>query len=83
MSTLSEAKTIDLCNNPLTKTPKLEVAKQLLPEWTALDNRAKALGDTFAAQDAAKASGKNEKTQLSQQTQEQTKPQQSHVHEDL
>merc|ERR1712130_184919 len=30
METLKTAKTIDLCNNPLTKTPKLEVAKTLL-----------------------------------------------------
>lgn len=43
METLSEAKTIDLCNNPLTKTPKLEVAKSLLPEWNDLDQEAKSL----------------------------------------
>ena len=41
METLPKAKTIDLCNNPLTKTPKLEVAKSLLPEWTTLDEEAK------------------------------------------
>jgi UDP-glucose:glycoprotein glucosyltransferase len=54
---LPKAKTVDLCNNPLTKTPKLEVAKQLLPEWTGLDERAQALGETFAARDAAAAAG--------------------------
>ena len=32
------AKTIDLCNNPLTKTPKLEAALRIIPEWTRLDN---------------------------------------------
>lgn len=32
------AKTIDLCNNPLTKTPKLESALRIIPEWTRLDN---------------------------------------------
>eukprot|EP01062_Namystynia_karyoxenos_P062747 TRINITY_DN55622_c0_g1_i1.p1 TRINITY_DN55622_c0_g1~~TRINITY_DN55622_c0_g1_i1.p1 ORF type:complete len:1666 (+),score=660.69 TRINITY_DN55622_c0_g1_i1:105-5000(+) len=31
------AKTIDLCNNPLTKTPKLENAKRIVPEWTSYD----------------------------------------------
>lgn len=31
------AKTVDLCNNPLTKEPKLEMAKRLLPEWVGLD----------------------------------------------
>lgn len=40
MDTLGKAKTIDLCNNPLTKTPKLQVAKSLLPEWEKFDNEA-------------------------------------------
>lgn len=31
------AKTIDLCNNPKTKIPKLENAKRIIPEWTSLD----------------------------------------------
>eukprot|EP01127_Copromyxa_protea_P006448 TRINITY_DN1631_c0_g1_i1.p1 TRINITY_DN1631_c0_g1~~TRINITY_DN1631_c0_g1_i1.p1 ORF type:complete len:1488 (-),score=376.84 TRINITY_DN1631_c0_g1_i1:19-4482(-) len=35
------AKTIDLCNNPLTKVPKLEAATRLIPEWTTYDNLAK------------------------------------------
>lgn len=34
---LKTAKTIDLCNNPLTKEPKLDRAKRLLPEWTTFD----------------------------------------------
>jgi UDP-glucose:glycoprotein glucosyltransferase len=34
---LKTAKTVDLCNNPLTKTPKLEMAKKIVPEWVALD----------------------------------------------
>ena len=41
MDTLESAKTIDLCNNPLTKAPKLDVAKSLLPEWVELDEEAK------------------------------------------
>ena len=34
---LAEARTIDLCNNPLTKEPKLERARRQVPEWTAYD----------------------------------------------
>lgn len=41
MESLKTAKTIDLCNNPLTKEPKLAKAKRLLPEWTKLDNQGK------------------------------------------
>lgn len=35
---LKEAKTIDLCNNPLTKEPKLDRARRQVPEWTVYDN---------------------------------------------
>ena len=38
MDTLSDAKTIDLCNNPLTKEPKLDKAKRLIKEWESIDN---------------------------------------------
>lgn len=37
--------TIDLCNNPLTKTPKLDNAVRIIDEWTSLDNEAKAIED--------------------------------------
>ena len=35
---LKDAKTIDLCNNPLTKEPKLERARRQVPEWTVYDD---------------------------------------------
>lgn len=34
---LESAKTIDLCNNPLTKEPKLDRARRQVPEWTMYD----------------------------------------------
>ena len=34
---------IDLCNNPLTKEPKLEAAVRIVPEWEDIDNEIKAL----------------------------------------
>ena len=34
---LETARTIDLCNNPLTKEPKLERARRQVPEWTVYD----------------------------------------------
>ncbi|KAI1007724.1 UDP-glucose:glycoprotein glucosyltransferase [Podosphaera aphanis] len=34
---LENAKTIDLCNNPLTKEPKLDRARRQIPEWTLYD----------------------------------------------
>jgi UDP-glucose:glycoprotein glucosyltransferase len=49
---LADAKTIDLCNNPLTKEPKLDRARRQVPEWTvyddeiaAVDRRRKGLGN--------------------------------------
>ena len=40
---LASAKTIDLCNNPMTKEPKLDRAKRQVPEWVLYDNEAAAL----------------------------------------
>ncbi|KAI9676719.1 MAG: hypothetical protein M1822_008282 [Bathelium mastoideum] len=34
---LKEARTIDLCNNPQTKEPKLDRARRQVPEWTVYD----------------------------------------------
>lgn len=31
------AKTIDLCNNPQTKEPKLDAAQRIVPEWKDYD----------------------------------------------
>ncbi|TVY39240.1 UDP-glucose:glycoprotein glucosyltransferase [Lachnellula occidentalis] len=35
---LEDAKTIDLCNNPQTKEPKLDRARRQVPEWTVYDD---------------------------------------------
>uniref|UniRef100_A0A0N4ZS70 UDP-glucose:glycoprotein glucosyltransferase n=1 Tax=Parastrongyloides trichosuri TaxID=131310 RepID=A0A0N4ZS70_PARTI len=37
------AKTIDLCNNPLTKEPKLDAARRIVPEWIEYDNEIRQL----------------------------------------
>ena len=34
---LKDARTIDLCNNPETKEPKLSRARRQVPEWTGID----------------------------------------------
>ena len=38
-ATKADAKTIALCNNPMTKEPKLLGARRSVPEWSALDDR--------------------------------------------
>lgn len=38
-----QAKTIDLCNNPKTKEPKLDAAARIVPEWTAYDDEIRAV----------------------------------------
>lgn len=40
---LKHAKTIDLCNNPLTKEAKLTAAQRIVPEWIVYDNEIKNL----------------------------------------
>lgn len=37
------AKTIDLCNNPMTKEAKLQAAMRILPEWVGYDEEIKGL----------------------------------------
>ncbi|XP_040847161.1 UDP-glucose:glycoprotein glucosyltransferase 2 [Ochotona curzoniae] len=39
------AKTIDLCNNPKTKEPKLKAAARIIPEWVEYDNEIRQLLD--------------------------------------
>lgn len=46
----SKAKTIDLCNNPLTKMPKLDNAKMVIPNWEDLDNKLQNLSDNLLTQ---------------------------------
>ncbi|KAK9811403.1 hypothetical protein WJX72_003341 [[Myrmecia] bisecta] len=41
-ATKAAAKTIDLCNNPLTKEPKLDSARRIVAEWPGLDQEARA-----------------------------------------
>lgn len=36
-ASLATARTIDLCNNPMTKEPKLDRARRQVPEWTVYD----------------------------------------------
>ncbi|RIB10779.1 Glycosyltransferase Family 24 protein [Gigaspora rosea] len=50
---LSTAKTIDLCNNPLTKEPKLDRAKRQIPEWESYDNEVAALAEKITQQKAS------------------------------
>ncbi|KAJ1958716.1 killer toxin resistant protein, partial [Linderina pennispora] len=47
-SSLKRAKTIDLCNNPMTKEPKLERARRLLPEWEVYDKEVANFTKTLA-----------------------------------
>ncbi|GAB6021676.1 hypothetical protein CHUAL_004257 [Chamberlinius hualienensis] len=48
-STLSRAKTIDLCNNPQTKESKLSSAMRIIPEWKGYDEEIRQLMEQFAS----------------------------------
>ncbi|XP_050006327.1 UDP-glucose:glycoprotein glucosyltransferase 2 isoform X2 [Alexandromys fortis] len=47
------AKTIDLCNNPKTKEPKLEAAARIVPEWVKYDTEIRKLLDHLANKKSA------------------------------
>ena len=61
---LKYAKTIDLCNNPLTKEAKLTAAQRIVPEWKDYDNEIKNLmarvDDEQHQQQEANAKNNNE-----------------------
>eukprot|EP00871_Galdieria_phlegrea_P003448 jgi/Galph1/4103/GphlegSOOS_G2786.1 len=54
------AKTIDLCNNPMTKEPKLLAAKRIIPEWQSLDEEAYAMVSKALEQDKKQSMQKNQ-----------------------
>jgi len=49
----SRAKAIDLCNNPMTKEPKLQSAVRIVKEWPDLDNEVRRLQESVAAEIAS------------------------------
>lgn len=58
---LKTARTIDLCNNPLTKEPKLDRARRQVPEWTAYDEEIAALAKRVAqTKEPVRESGESE-----------------------
>jgi UDP-glucose:glycoprotein glucosyltransferase len=59
---LKEARTIDLCNNPLTKEPKLERARRQVPEWTVYDDEIAAVDKKRKGNGDEKAEEKNTKS---------------------
>ncbi|KAF2147059.1 glycosyltransferase family 24 protein [Aplosporella prunicola CBS 121167] len=52
---LRDAKTIDLCNNPQTKEPKLDRARRQVPEWTVYDEEIAAVARKTRGKDDAEA----------------------------
>ncbi|GJX20436.1 UDP-glucose:glyco glucosyltransferase isoform X1 [Tanacetum coccineum] len=52
-STKSRAKTIDLCNNPMTKEPKLQGARRIVTEWPDLDLEARRFTSKILGEDVS------------------------------
>jgi len=53
-ASLATAKSIDLCNNPLTKEPKLHAARRIVKEWTGYDEEMAALAEEIRKNSSAK-----------------------------
>ena len=51
---LQYAKSIDLCNNPLTKEPKLTAARRIVSEWSDYDDEMTTLGAQIKSEAADK-----------------------------
>ena len=63
---LQYAKSIDLCNNPLTKEPKLSAARRIVTEWTDYDDEMTRLAGQIKADSSTstKDSVTNKHTEL-------------------
>ncbi|KAF4626053.1 hypothetical protein G7Y89_g12109 [Cudoniella acicularis] len=59
---LKDAKTIDLCNNPMTKEPKLDRARRQVPEWTVYDDEIAAVDRKRKGLKSGTGEKKNEKS---------------------
>lgn len=70
-SSKTNAKTIDLCNNPMTKEPKLDRAMRIAPEWKQYDSKLKKILENV---DSSAGRGK---------TQQQLKQSHSTTHSEL
>ncbi|TIA91902.1 hypothetical protein E3P81_01822 [Wallemia ichthyophaga] len=62
---ITQAKTIDLCNNPKTKEPKLERARKI-PEWTEYDDDIRQFSDKLAKEKLIKSLLVTETEELAQ-----------------
>jgi len=58
---LKDAKSIDLCNNPLTKEPKLSAARRIVSEWTDYDEEMQRLGQEIAKDKLSAAPASDDK----------------------
>ncbi|KAK3264083.1 hypothetical protein CYMTET_27152, partial [Cymbomonas tetramitiformis] len=61
-ATKSKARTIDLCNNPMTKEPKLDMARRIVGEWSDYDEVVRGLTERVEAMqsgDTGDAAGAN------------------------
>ncbi len=71
---LKVARTVDLCNNPLTKEPKLSRARRQLPEWTVYDDEIAALAKRQQQQQGGlETDGSGQKVLAGEETHEATK----------
>ncbi|KAI2634577.1 UDP-glucose:glycoprotein glucosyltransferase [Xylaria nigripes] len=69
-----EARTIDLCNNPETKEPKLDRARRQVPEWTVYDDEIAALSRRLKDVDGPqKVLGREEANTKSRRFEEETR----------
>ncbi|XP_058771792.1 UDP-glucose:glycoprotein glucosyltransferase-like [Vicia villosa] len=71
-ATKSKAKTIDLCNNPMTKEPKLQGARRIVSEWPDLDLEARTFTARILGDDQEPIQSPNESNELKDSTNEDT-----------
>ena len=80
---LKEARTIDLCNNPQTKEPKLDRARRQVPEWTVYDDEIAEVGRRVREGSGKSSDGVEEKMARDREGEEEGKGEERRIKDEL
>jgi UDP-glucose:glycoprotein glucosyltransferase len=80
---LKDAKTIDLCNNPQTKEPKLERARRQVPEWNPYDEEVAALAVRVRGETVQDKVDVQEQEQVKERERKEAEEKEKKIHDEL
>ena len=80
---LTSARTIDLCNNPETKEPKLDRARRQVPEWTVYDDEIADLDRRRKSEKLTSEKGERQNQDINIKSRRMEEPSAAHAKDEL